>query len=228
MRIGRLQLLATVCCTLAAGGVSAQIDGSAGGTRSVAPRAQEGLRAPTDAQLALEVQSRLRDEIGNTALSADVVDGVATLRGSAASEDQRDAAGKVARRVDGVTRVRNEIAVDPQAARDANRRNADERAAGDETAAVASNEHTKPTRGGSSEGASKRDRKRAIDDAVTAKIRSESTLLGTDIKVDVDKDGTVTLTGEVGSLANRDLAGRLAAQTQGVTQVHNKLDVRGG
>ena len=227
MRTGTLSLFATVCCTLAASAAYAQIDGSAGGARSAAPRAQEGLREPSDAQLALEIQTRLRDEIDNSALSADVVNGVATLRGNAASEDQRDEAGKVARRVDGVTRIRNEIVVDPQAARDANRRESNDRNADDDSAAEASNEHSKPTHADRSSGAEKRDRKRAIDDEVTAKIRSESTLLGTDIKVDVDKDGTVTLTGEVGSLANRDLAGRLAAETEGVTQVHNKLDVRG-
>ena len=65
-----------------------------------------------------EVEQRIRTRIGEDSRTADmprvnveVIDGVAELRGSAPSEDARIAAGEIAAGVEGVSEVRNLIAV---------------------------------------------------------------------------------------------------------------------
>jgi hyperosmotically inducible protein len=65
--------------------------------------------------------------------------------------------------------------------------------------------------------------------ALTAKIKSKMAL-DDHVKartIDVDTTGTVvTLTGNVGSIAERDRAVRLATETDGVTKVIDRLEVK--
>jgi osmotically-inducible protein OsmY len=74
-------------------------------------RAQPDLR-PVDARVGLQVQADLNQELSISNLSALVRDGVATLQGTVRTEDEKNRAGQITRRVDGVTRVDNEIVVD--------------------------------------------------------------------------------------------------------------------
>jgi hyperosmotically inducible protein len=67
------------------------------------------------------------------------------------------------------------------------------------------------------------------DSALTAKIKSKM-VLDDEVKargIDVDTTGTVvTLTGDVGSIDERNRAVRLARETKGVTKVIDRLRVR--
>jgi len=69
----------------------------------------------------------------------------------------------------------------------------------------------------------------AADATLTTKIKSKM-VLDDYVKartIDVDTKGSVvTLTGIVGSTAERDRAVRLAKETQGVTRVVDKLEIR--
>jgi len=67
------------------------------------------------------------------------------------------------------------------------------------------------------------------DGALTAKIKSKMALDDTvkALSIDVDsKDGVVTLSGTVGSQAERDKAVELARDTAGVTRVTDRLVIR--
>lgn len=68
----------------------------------------------------------------------------------------------------------------------------------------------------------------ATDSAITAAVKSRllvsSNTSGLDIKVDT-KDEVVTLTGEVDSEEERDLAELIAANTTGVDDVNNEIEV---
>jgi osmotically-inducible protein OsmY len=66
----------------------------------------------TDAEAALMIQERLLDELPVTDLTARVDDGVATLEGSVTTDRERRRAAAIARRVDGVRRVVNELEID--------------------------------------------------------------------------------------------------------------------
>jgi osmotically-inducible protein OsmY len=66
---------------------------------------------------------------------------------------------------------------------------------------------------------------RAITTAVKAKLIEDKTTGGLSINVDT-LNGTVALSGFAKSQAEKDQAGRIAASTKGVRQVHNNLLVR--
>lgn len=78
-------------------------------------------------------------------------------------------------------------------------------------------------------GESESELKRFVDDAeISAKIRSRVVWSKHMSLLDVDvttRDNVVTLTGRVSSEAERDLLGRIAANTEGVRSVNNELAV---
>ena len=130
-------------------------------------------------------------------LSVDVEGHTATLTGSVSEAIDKDLAGQIALGVDGVDKVDNRIEVDA---------------------------HTKKKADGNH-----RDFGDVVSDAtVTASVKSK--LLwneytnGLDIDVDT-KNGVVTLNGTAHSSESRELAGRLAENTQGVRDVENNLKV---
>jgi osmotically-inducible protein OsmY len=61
----------------------------------------------------VRVQAALTREIEASGVQAQVKNGVATLRGSVANEDVKRRAERIARDVEGVTRVHNELVVEP-------------------------------------------------------------------------------------------------------------------
>ena len=135
-------------------------------------------------------------------IDAEVENGVATLRGTVESEVERDLAGELAQGVDGIHEVKNELKVSPEASQMQN-----------------SND---------SSGA-ERSFLRMVDDAnLTAKVKSQllwnSNTSGLAIDVDT-RDAVVTLSGNVGSEAEAELAEQIARNTRDVSGVENNLKV---
>lgn len=130
-------------------------------------------------------------------IDVDVEGGTAILSGSVESDIDRDLAEQVALGIDGIEKVDNRLKVDPA---------------------------TQPREPGT-----ERDLAQRIEDAtLTATIKSKllwnSNTEGMDVNVDT-RAGVVTLKGEARSPEAKELAGRLAANTDGVSDVNNLLSV---
>jgi osmotically-inducible protein OsmY len=82
--------------------------------------------------------------------------------------------------------------------------------------------------GGAVAGAANRAQDALSDGAITAKIKSkmalDDTIKARDIRVSTS-DGVVTLSGKVGSTAERDRALQLSRETEGVKSVTNQLQI---
>lgn len=99
---------------LAAPAVHAQLNDAgraAGSVAAIAP-VQHVQGEPSDAQVGLEVQAQLRQQVPITNFSSQIQRGVVTLRGTAHTEAERQQAELLARQINGVTTVQNEIVVD--------------------------------------------------------------------------------------------------------------------
>ncbi len=137
-------------------------------------------------------------------IDTEVENGVATLRGTVDSEVERDLAEELALGVDGIRKVNNELVVNPDAA---------------------------AASGGVEAAAGERSFMSKVEDAtLTARIKSQllwnSNTSG--MKIDVDTNsGIVTLTGNVNSEAEAELAGQIASNTRYVKGVENHLKVSG-
>lgn len=130
-------------------------------------------------------------------IDVDVENGTAILTGQVESDIDRDLAEQVALGIDGIEKVDNQLKVD----------------AG-----------TEPRQAGT-----ERDLAQRIEDAtLTATIKSKllwnSNTEGMDVNVDT-RGGVVTLKGEARSPEAKELAGRLASNTDGVSDVNNLLSV---
>jgi hyperosmotically inducible protein len=69
----------------------------------------------------------------------------------------------------------------------------------------------------------------ATNASITAKVKSAllADKITPGLRIDVDTDnGTVTLTGKVDNQAQKERAGRIAAKTEGVTKVVNRLTIK--
>jgi osmotically-inducible protein OsmY len=129
-------------------------------------------------------------------IDVDVENGKALLTGSVETAVERELAEQVALGIEGVNTVDNQLQVDPQ------------------IEPIASNEPTLAQR---------------FDDAtlvatVKSKLLWNSNTEGLDIKV-ASESGVVTLNGSAPTPVAKELAGRLAANTNGVRQVQNQLTV---
>jgi hyperosmotically inducible protein len=130
--------------------------------------------------------------------------GVATLSGNADSDVERELAVAIAKGVDGIVEVRDEIRVEPETA-------------GESASDQASGE------------SSQQKFLRILTDATTT-ARVKSRLLwhsqtdGLDIGVDTD-EGAVTLTGTVNTAGERELAEFIALDTAGAASVNNRIAV---
>ena len=132
-------------------------------------------------------------------INVDTRDGVVTLHGSVPSDIHRDLAVEIARNADGVTEVRDDLL-------------------------VASDSGEGPDEAEKSFG-------EAVHDAsTTATVKMalafQRGVKGSHITVHTER-GTVTLSGEVASEAERQLATRVARDADGVKDVVNRLQVRG-
>jgi hyperosmotically inducible protein len=135
------------------------------------------------------------------AITTDVDGGKVHLTGMVKTDIDRDLAGAVARGVDGVTSVRNDLKVDPEA---------EKKAAEMRTA-------------------NRRDFGTWVDDATTTaqvKTRLVANSNTHGLKIDVDtRDDIVTLSGRVKTAAEKELAAQIARDTGDVKAVHNDLVV---
>ena len=98
-------------------GVHAQAQPTPQPVQPVDPDIAEAIEV-TDAEAALRIQEKLRDELAVTNLTARVNDGVATLEGTVTTGDERRRAAAIAGRVEGIRRVINELDVDATATDD--------------------------------------------------------------------------------------------------------------
>lgn len=155
----------------------------------------------------VETSLALNQYLSPFAIDTDVKNGVVMLSGTVESEVDKELAGEIALGVDGVKKVENRLQLKP-GTRDS---------------------------GGMSGGSGRprddegRDFATRFDDATTT-ARVKYALLthdGTDaLDIDVDTiNGVVVLSGRVASGEERDLAGRIAANADGVAEVENELEV---
>jgi hyperosmotically inducible periplasmic protein len=132
-------------------------------------------------------------------INVDTRDGVVTLHGAVPSDIHRQLAVEFAKNADGVTEVRDELSIAPKG-------------------------------GEEPEETEKRFGEAVRDASLTASVKLalafERGVKATRITVHTDR-GTVTLTGETGSQAERQLAERIARDTEGVKDVVNRLHVSG-
>jgi osmotically-inducible protein OsmY len=136
------------------------------------------------------------------AITTDVEGGVVHLTGVVKDDIDRDLAGEVARGVEGVVSVKNDLTVDEKAANEA-------------AARAHQAEH--------------RDFGSWVSDATTT-ARVKSRLIANSnihaLKIDIDtKDHVVTLSGRVASQPEKALAEQIARNTGDVKTVHNNLVV---
>jgi osmotically-inducible protein OsmY len=142
----------------------------------------------------------LNRELKPYAIKVDVENGRAQLTGAVASEEQKALAGQIAGSVEGVTAVDNQLGVDASLA--------------DSQKADAAKE----------EGVVQKWDDATLAAKVKSKLLLEKRSAGLDIKV-TSKSGAVTLEGTVVSEEASQQAAHLAAQTEGVSAVDNRLKV---
>ncbi len=154
----------------------------------------------------IETAFVLNGHLNPFAISTSVDSGAVRLTGTVKDSIDRDLAGEVARAVDGVVSVKNDLKVDQKA----------------------TNEATAKAKAKSQKG-DQRDFGSWVSDAtMTARVKSR--LIGNSnvhaAKIDVDtKDHIVTLSGRVTSSSEKSLAEQLARNTSEVKTVHNNLVV---
>lgn len=150
----------------------------------------------------LESAFLLNEQLNSFAIDTEVKDRVAYLSGHVESEIDKDLAGEIALSVDGITRVRNELTLDP--------------------AKVKADRNTDAY----TERNSFRDT--VMNATLTARVKSRLLLNDntSGLKINVDSNnGDVTLSGKVASEAEKELAGAIADNTDGTATVHNRLIV---
>jgi osmotically-inducible protein OsmY len=168
--------------------------------------------ARTDAELTTDVQARYYtdDIVRGRDVSVVASDGVVTLRGRVESEAARDRAVTLAREVQGVKDVRNELRVE-----------APPSAQGGPAASPAQPEGATGTTGTAEPiGAA------WITTKIQAQYFTSDEVKPWNVDVTTSSDGVVTLEGEVEGAADRDEAVRIARETEGVTRVEDRLRVK--
>lgn len=135
-------------------------------------------------------------------IDTDVKNGVVHLTGSVESEIDRDLAGEIAKSIDGVSDVKNDLTIDKARARTARDDNAS---------------HERSSF-----------RQSVSNATLTAKVKTQllanSNTSGMAVNVDSDS-GNVTLSGTVDSDEEKELIARIAANTSGAESVDNQLMV---
>lgn len=130
------------------------------------------------------------------AIEVDVENGTATISGTVENSVERDLAEQIALGVDGVNKVDNQLKLDPKYEAKAN----------------------------SEPNMSQRFEDATLAATVKSKLLWNSNTEGLDINVDVE-NGKVILNGSAQTPEAKELAGRLAANTDGVREVSNLLSV---
>jgi hyperosmotically inducible protein len=215
------------------------------GTLAIAVTASAGAAWADDNQVENRIEARFHQDARLKAddVKIDVDHGVATLKGKVATQAEKARAERLAR-VSGVTRVENKIEIDTGAAKDraedharAEKKRVDERADREKDRIDAQEERTKEqldTHGRTAKTTPPHKNDSVGDEVsdswITTKVKSEyfgaDALKGSDITVDTDHEGVVTLIGTVPSDAARVRAVELARSTKGVRRVVDELKIR--
>jgi osmotically-inducible protein OsmY len=151
----------------------------------------------------IEAVYTLNRHLNPFAINTDVENGVVLLTGSVESDIDRDLAEELAKGIEGVTEVNNELTVDPENAGQA-----------------------RDAEGSSSQG---RNFGTWVDDvtttaAVKSRLIANENIEGLRIDVSTDRN-VVTLNGHVSSAEQSDLAEEIASNTNDVAEVKNNLVV---
>jgi osmotically-inducible protein OsmY len=166
---------------------------------SAEPRQTEGRRNVSDAQLGLEVQVQLFQQLSVSNLSSIVRQGVATLNGVVNSDGDRQRAEQIALETPGVNQVINELRV----------ADASTLALAREAQALSERESTN------------------VEATIAERLNSDATLGSRTIVVSAnDLTNTVTLTGTVSTEEEKQRAGQLASSAYPAGQIRNQLEVR--
>jgi osmotically-inducible protein OsmY len=171
---------------------------------STEQRSEQGQEKVKDAWLhgKLEATLLFNEHLNSFAIDTDVKNGIAYLRGAVESDIDRDLAGEIAKSIDGITSVKNELTV--------NKAKAEMARTGD---------NSKERQGF---------KQSVLNATLTARIKSQllvnGNTAGMDINVD-SSDGIVTLSGQVASDQERELAVRIAENTNGAKSVNDRLIV---
>jgi hyperosmotically inducible periplasmic protein len=175
-------------------------------------------------------------------LDVDVDSGVVTLKGEVASAAEKAKAERIARTA-GAKTVVNQVEIDADKAvarvkdrAEAKKDRIDEQAARQKDAVDRQTEVTKDRVERTAEypktnmGARETSQKEVFDPLVTAKVKTriikDDLLDKSDINVDTDADGMVTLKGWVPTEAARTRALELARTTEGVRKVVDRLEIK--
>ncbi len=182
-------------------------------TPSPAPAQPSAGEQTTDEGIATSVQAKYYNDDAVRGRNVSVVaeKGVVTLRGTVESQAARDRAVSLAREVQGVRDVRDELSVQTASAGAATQPGAAVRRETEGTTGRAEN---------------------TIEPAwITTKIQAQyfvnPEVKPWNIDVTTGANGVVTLEGEVEQAADRDEAVRIARETEGVSRVENRLRVKG-
>lgn len=166
-------------------------------------RSESAQAAIKDAWLDGKLESALlfNEYLNSFAIDTEVKGGIAYLNGAVESDIDRDLAGEIAESIKGVTKVENKLTIDKNKVAMADKSDTDSRKGLKESVANAT---------------------------LTARIKTEL-LVNTNtggLAINVDsKNGDVTLSGEVDSKQERELAEQIAKNTTGTRSVQNKLTV---
>ncbi len=159
--------------------------------------------APKDGWITgkLEATYALNRHLNAFTINTETTNGVVHLTGNVESDIDRDLAGELAKGIEGVVSVDNDLAIKPNSRHDA---------------------HTAT--------GTTRPFNVFVDDATTTAMVKTKLLANANtkgLKIDVDTRGdTVTLSGEVASSEEKQLAEELARNTGDVKQVRNQLVVK--
>jgi hyperosmotically inducible periplasmic protein len=158
---------------------------------------------PKDAWITgkLEATYALNRHLSPLTINTETTNGVVHLTGNVESDIDRDLAGELAKGIEGVVSVDNDLAIKPNARHDAHTASSTTRPFGV-----------------------------FVDDATTTamvktKLLANPNIKGLDIDVDTRGD-VVTLSGQVASNEQKQLAEELARNTGDVKEVHNQLVVK--
>lgn len=206
----KMQLLPTLIAgTLIGGSVVAPMamagDQHAKSEESMQQYGEETQSAIRDAWLdgKLETALLFNEHLNSFNIDTEVRNGVAYLSGAVESDIDRDLAGEIAESIDGVTKVENKLMID-------------------KSRASAENDNDKAD--------DRKGFKQAVSNAtLTARIKSELLLNQNTagLSIDVDSnDNNVTLSGEVKSEQEKELAEKIADNTNGEGTVDNRLVVK--
>jgi osmotically-inducible protein OsmY len=192
--------------------------------------------ATSDSAIDKKIEKRLHANasLKRYHLKASVDGGVATLTGTVATNAQKARAGQLAM-VSGVTRVDNQIAVDPNAGtRGTTGKIVDKtKEAGEKTKEGAIKAGEKTKEGAKTVGEKSKEGAQKVGEEITdawiitrikSKFIGEDVLKGSDINVDCDNH-VVTLRGTVPTAAARARAVEQAKEVEGVKSVVDKLTI---